>query len=46
MSEAGSGSDVVSIRTRAERDNDHYVLNGSKLKVQVDYSIFDYSVDY
>ncbi len=31
MSEAGSGSDVVSMRTRAERHADHYLLNGSKM---------------
>jgi len=31
MSEAGSGSDVVSMRTRAERRADHYVLNGTKM---------------
>ena len=30
MSEPGSGSDVVSMGTRAEKDGDHYVLNGSK----------------
>ena len=30
MSEAGSGSDVVSMRTRAEKKGDRYVLNGSK----------------
>ena len=30
MSEPGSGSDVVSMRTRAEKRNDRYVLNGSK----------------
>lgn len=30
MSEAGSGSDVVSMRLRAERKGDHYVLNGTK----------------
>ncbi|MEM8788079.1 MAG: acyl-CoA dehydrogenase family protein [Pseudomonadota bacterium] len=30
MSEAGSGSDVVSMRLRAEKRNDRYVLNGSK----------------
>ena len=29
MSEAGSGSDVVSMKTRAEDKGDHYVLNGS-----------------
>jgi isovaleryl-CoA dehydrogenase len=31
MSEAGSGSDVVSMRLRADRKGDHYVLNGSKM---------------
>lgn len=31
MSEPGSGSDVVSMRTRAEKRGDHYVLNGSKM---------------
>ena len=31
MSEPGSGSDVVSMATRAEKDGDHYVLNGSKV---------------
>jgi isovaleryl-CoA dehydrogenase len=31
MSEPGSGSDVVSMRTRADRKGDHYVLNGSKM---------------
>jgi isovaleryl-CoA dehydrogenase len=31
MSEAGSGSDVVSMRLRADRDGDRYVLNGSKM---------------
>ena len=30
MSEAGSGSDVVSMSLRAERRGDHYVLNGTK----------------
>lgn len=30
MSEAGAGSDVVSMRLRAERRNDHYRLNGTK----------------
>ena len=30
MSEAGSGSDVVSMKLRAERRNEHYRLNGSK----------------
>jgi isovaleryl-CoA dehydrogenase len=31
MSETGAGSDVVGMRTRAERRNDRYVLNGSKM---------------
>ncbi len=30
MSEAGSGSDVVSMKLRAERRGDRYVLNGTK----------------
>jgi isovaleryl-CoA dehydrogenase len=31
MSEPGTGSDVVSMRLRAEKKNDRYVLNGSKM---------------
>src|SRR5512135_2758256 len=31
MSESGSGSDVVSMRLRAERRGDRYVLNGTKM---------------
>jgi len=31
MSEPGSGSDVVSMRTRADRKGDRFVLNGSKM---------------
>lgn len=30
MSEAGAGSDIVSMNLRADRRNDHYRLNGSK----------------
>src|ERR1700749_1100534 len=31
MSEPGAGSDVVSMKTRAEKKGDRYVLNGSKM---------------
>ncbi len=31
MSEPGAGSDVVSMRLKAARRDDHYVLNGSKM---------------
>ena len=31
MSEPGSGSDVVSMRLRADKKNDRFVLNGSKM---------------
>ncbi|MFE0013853.1 isovaleryl-CoA dehydrogenase [Mesorhizobium sp. NPDC059054] len=31
MSEPGSGSDVVSLRLHAEKKNDRYVLNGTKM---------------
>lgn len=30
MSEEGAGSDVVSMKLRAEKKNDHYILNGNK----------------
>lgn len=33
MSEPGSGSDVVSMRLKAEEAGDHFVLNGSKMWV-------------
>ena len=31
MSEAGSGSDVVSMRLRADKQGDRYILNGNKM---------------
>jgi len=31
MSEPGAGSDVVSMKLRADRHGDHYVLNGNKM---------------
>jgi acyl-CoA dehydrogenase len=31
MTEPGAGSDLKGIRTRAVRDGDHYVINGSKI---------------
>jgi len=31
MSEPGAGSDVTSMKIRADKDGDHYVLNGNKM---------------
>jgi alkylation response protein AidB-like acyl-CoA dehydrogenase len=31
LSEAGAGSDAAGMKTRAERDGDHWVLNGTKM---------------
>src|ERR1700674_4264072 len=33
MSEAGAGSDVVSMRTQAEKRGDRYILNGTKMGI-------------
>jgi alkylation response protein AidB-like acyl-CoA dehydrogenase len=33
LTEPGSGSDAAALRTRAVRDGDHYVLNGTKMFV-------------
>ncbi len=33
VSEPDAGSDVARIKTRADRDGDHYVINGSKLYI-------------
>jgi acyl-CoA dehydrogenase len=37
MTEPGAGSDLQSIRTRAVREGDHYVVNGSKLFITNGY---------
>ncbi|XP_022521804.2 short/branched chain specific acyl-CoA dehydrogenase, mitochondrial [Astyanax mexicanus] len=31
LSEAGSGSDAFSLKTKAEKQNDYYIINGSKM---------------
>lgn len=30
----GSGSDAASLTTSAKRDGDHFILNGSKVRLQ------------
>lgn len=39
MSEPGSGSDVVSMKLKAEKKGDHYVLNGNKFWAGVSLKI-------
>lgn len=31
ISESGAGSDAFSMRTRAEKQGDYYIINGSKM---------------
>jgi len=38
MTEPGTGSDLQSVRTRATRDGDHYVLNGAKTFITNGYN--------
>src|SRR5688572_10375524 len=38
MSEPGAGSDLQAVKTRAERDGDHYVLNGAKTFISNGYN--------
>jgi len=38
MSEPGAGSDLQGVQTRAVRDGDHYVLNGSKTFISNGYN--------
>jgi alkylation response protein AidB-like acyl-CoA dehydrogenase len=41
LTEPGAGSDAASIKTRAVRDGDDYVINGSKMFI-TNYSLADY----
>jgi len=38
MTEPGAGSDLQGVKTRAERDGDHYVLNGAKTFISNGYN--------
>lgn len=44
LSEAGSGSDAFALKTRAEEDGDHYILNGSKMWITNAYEADIYIV--
>ncbi|MCH9829738.1 MAG: acyl-CoA dehydrogenase family protein [Gammaproteobacteria bacterium] len=37
MSEPAAGSDLQGVRTRAQRDGDHYIVNGSKIFISNGY---------
>ncbi|KAF8791797.1 isovaleryl-CoA dehydrogenase, mitochondrial-like [Argiope bruennichi] len=45
MSEAGSGSDVVSMKLKAEKKGDYYLLNGSKFWI-TNFAIADVLIVY
>lgn len=44
ITEPGGGSDVASLRTRAARDGDHYVVNGSKTFITSGHRADHYTV--
>ena len=43
FTEPGMGSDVAAMRTHAERDGDHYILNGEKMWISL-ASLADYAL--
>lgn len=44
ITEPGAGSDVANLKTRAVRDGDHYVVNGSKTFITSGYRADHYTV--
>jgi len=44
ITEPGGGSDVASLKTRAVRDGDHYIVNGSKTFITSGYRADHYTV--